>query len=123
MVKGAGSFTRPSLACHAPGGWPPRRPLSRSLGRTIACRGSFLLGDRVMFGRMPQYAPNTIDDVRLALRGLSPRMEVEIEPGIPLATHTVADLRARATWPPGLQLIVPDEPDRPASVVKVERRK
>jgi hypothetical protein len=40
-----------------------------------------------------------------------------------LAAHTVADLRARATWPPGLQLIVPDEPDRPASVVKVERRK
>ena len=37
-------------------------------------------------------------------------MEVEVETGIPLAAHTVADLRARATWPPGLQLIVPDEP-------------
>jgi len=80
------------------------------------------LGNRILLGRMPQYAPDTIDDVRLALRGLSPRMEVEIEPGIPLATHTVADLRARATWPPGLQLIVPDEPDHPASVVRVERR-
>ena len=76
-----------------------------------------------MIGRMPQYAPNTIDDVHLALRGLGHRMEVEVEPGIPLAAHTVADLRARATWPPGLQLIVPDEPDRPASVVRVERRK
>ena len=84
------------------------RPPSRSLGRAIACRGSFLLGDRVMIGRMPQYAPDTIDDVHLALRGLSHRMEVEVEPGIPLAAHTVADLRARATWPPGLQLIVPD---------------
>ena len=81
------------------------------------------MGDRVMIGRMPQYAPDTIDDVRLALRGLSHRMEVEVETGIPLAAHTVADLRARATWPPGLQLLVPDEPDRPASVVKVERRK
>jgi hypothetical protein len=65
---------------------------------------------------MTQYAPDTIDDVRLALRGLGPRMEVEI----PLTTHTVADLRARATWRPGLQLIVPDEL-RPVSVVKVER--
>ena len=59
-----------------PGGRPPRRPLSRSLGRTIACRGSFLLGDRVMIDRMPQYAPDTIDDVHLALRGFSHRMEV-----------------------------------------------
>ncbi len=80
------------------------------------------MGDRVMIGCMPQYAPDTIDDVRLALRGLSHRMEVEVEPGVALATHTVADLRARATWPPGLQLIVPDEPDHPASVVRVERR-
>ena len=71
---------------------------------------------------MPQYTPDTIDDVRLALRGLSHRMEVEVEPGIALATHTVADLRARATWPSGLRLIVPNDPDRPESVVKVERR-
>ena len=35
------------LPAKLPGGWPPRRPLSRSLGRTIACRGSFLLGDAV----------------------------------------------------------------------------
>ena len=67
--------------------------------------------------------PTTIDEVRLALRGLSHRMQVEVETGIPLAAHIVADLRARNTWPPGLQLIVPDEPDRPASAVSVERRK
>ena len=81
------------------------------------------MGDRVMIGRMPKYTPDTIDDVRLAVRGLGHRMEVEVETSIPLAAHTVADLRARATWPPGLQLIVPDEPDRPVSVVRVERRK
>ena len=128
MVK-SGGLIHATVACLSrtiaklPSGWPPRRPLSRSLGRTIACRGSFLLSDRVMIDRMPQYAHDTIDDVHLALRGLGHRMEVEVEPGIPLAAHTVADLRARATWPPGLQLIVPDEPDRPASVVRVERRK
>ena len=68
------------------------------------------------------YTPDTIDGVREVLRGLSHRMKVEIEPGIPLAAKTVADLRARATWPPGLRLIVPGEPDHPESVVKVERR-
>ena len=65
-----------------------------------------LLGDRVACRNT--HPPDTIDDVHLALRGLSHRMEVEVEPGIPLAAHAVADLRARTTWPPGLQLIVPD---------------
>jgi len=71
---------------------------------------------------MPEYTPDTIDDVHLALRGLSHRMKVEIEPGVPMAANTVAGLRARSTWPHGLRLIVPDEPARPESVVKVERR-
>jgi len=70
---------------------------------------------------MTQYTPDTIEGLRQVLRGLSHRMKVEIEPGIPLAAKTLADLRARTFWPPGLGLIVPDEPDRPESVVKVER--
>jgi hypothetical protein len=69
-----------------------------------------------------QHTPDTIEGVCKVLRGLSHRMKVEIEPGIPLAAKTVADLRARATWPRGLRLIVPEEPDRPESVVKVERQ-
>ena len=88
----------------------------------MACRGFLSLGDRVMIGRIPKYTPDMIDDVRLALRGLSHRIEAEVELKT-LAAHTVADLRARATWPPGVQLIVPDEPDHPASAVRVERRK
>ena len=71
---------------------------------------------------MMEYKPDTIDDVRLVLRGLDHRMKVEIEPGIPLAAKTVWDLRARDIWPSDLRLIVPDEPDRSESVVKVERR-
>lgn len=71
---------------------------------------------------MKEYTPDTIDDVRMVLRGLDHRMKVEIEPAIPLAARTVADLRARASWPPGLCLIVPDEPDRPEGVVKVNHR-
>ncbi len=71
---------------------------------------------------MPEYTPDSIDDVHLALRGLSHRMKVEIESGIPLAANIVAGLRARATWPPGLRLVVPENRDDPESVVKVERR-
>ena len=74
-----------------------------------------------MSAEMTQYNPDTIEDVRNVLRGFSHRMKVEIEPGIPLAAKTLADLRARTSWPPGLRLIVPVEPDRPESVVKVQR--
>ena len=72
---------------------------------------------------MPEYTPDTIEAVWKVLRGLNQIMKVEIEPGIPLTTKTVWELRrAHAAWPPGLRLIVPDERDRPESVVKVERR-
>ena len=72
---------------------------------------------------MKECTPDTMDDVRLALRGLHHNMKVEIEPGIPLAAKTIWDLRARTTWPSGLRLILPRERERPESVVKVERRK
>jgi hypothetical protein len=71
---------------------------------------------------MTQYTPDTIEGLCEVLRGLSHRMKVEIESGIPLAAKTLADLRGRTSWPPGLRLTVPDEPDRPESVVRVERR-
>jgi hypothetical protein len=71
---------------------------------------------------MKEFSPDTMDDVRQALRGLHHNMKVEIEPGISLAAKTVWDLRARKTWPPGLRLVVPDEADPPAAVVKVEHR-
>jgi len=71
---------------------------------------------------MPEYAPDTIEAVWKVLRGLNHRMKVEIAPGILLAANTVAGLRARVTWPPDLRLIVPDDPNHPESVVKVERR-
>ena len=71
---------------------------------------------------MPEYKPDTIGDVHLILRGIGHNVKVEIAPGIPLAAKTVRDLRARSIWPVGLMLIVPDEPNRPESVVKVGRR-
>jgi hypothetical protein len=67
------------------------------------------------------YAPDTIEGVRKVLGGLDHTINVEIGPGIPLVAKTVWDLRARATWPPGLRLIVPGAPEE--RIVKVERRR
>ncbi len=69
-----------------------------------------------------RYTPKTIGDLRIVLRGLDPNMTVEVEPNIPLAAKTVADLRDLTAWPRGLILIVPRDRGRPDSVVTVQRR-
>ena len=69
-----------------------------------------------------RYTPKTIGDLRIVLGGLDPNMTVEVEPDIPLAAKTVADLRNLTAWPRGLVLIVPRDRERPESVVKVQRR-
>ena len=70
---------------------------------------------------MKEYTPDTIDDVRMVLRGLDHRMKVEIEPAIPLAAKTAADLRALPSWPDGLALDIHIDLDPRFSVVRVER--
>jgi len=78
---------------------------------------------RCRFDPVPEFTPDTIEAVWRVLRGFNHGMRVEIEPGIPLDAKTVWDLRrAHVTWPLSLRLIVPDEPDRPESVVRVTRR-
>jgi hypothetical protein len=69
-----------------------------------------------------RYTPKTIGDLRILLSGLHPNMTVEVEPDVPLAVRTVADLRTLTAWPRGLVLIVPRDRGRPESVVKVRRR-
>ena len=71
---------------------------------------------------MMRYTPKTVGDLLLVLSGLDSNMPVEVEPDIPLAAKTVADLRALTAWPRGLVLIVPRDRGHPESVVKVERR-
>ena len=70
---------------------------------------------------MMRYAPQTVGVLRTILDGLDPDMPVEVERGVPLVATTVADLRALAAWPPDLRLIRPSNPQRPESVVTVER--
>jgi hypothetical protein len=64
--------------------------------------------------------PKGMKDVKKCLEGCPADMRVEVEPGVPVDTKIVADLRSLWAWPPSLVLIVPGE-RYPESVVKVER--
>ncbi len=55
------------------------------------------------------------------LRGYRDNVRVEIEAGIAVTASTVADLRARPTWPNGLVLNIHIDLDPRFSVVRVER--
>ena len=68
-----------------------------------------------------RYEPTTINDLQKCLDGCSDKMRVEVKDGISLDVKTVADLRLLLVWPSGLAVVVPDERDRPESVVVVER--
>ncbi len=62
---------------------------------------------------------SSIDAVRDHLEAFPGNLPIELETGVPLSAKTVADLRALATWPPGLRLIYNQEPN--LLFVRVER--
>jgi hypothetical protein len=53
---------------------------------------------------MPEYRPDTIEAVWKVLRGLNHSMNVDIEPGVPLAAKPCGTFVAPTTWLPGLSL-------------------
>ena len=69
-----------------------------------------------------RYEPTTINDLQKCLDGCSDKMRVEVKAGVSLDVKTVADLRTLLVWPSGLAVVIPDEGDRPDSVVVVERQ-
>jgi hypothetical protein len=71
--------------------------------------------------RMPyvRVIPSSIDEVRDHLEDFPGNLPIELETGVPINANSVADLRALATWPPGLRLIYNREPA--LLFVRVER--
>jgi divalent metal cation (Fe/Co/Zn/Cd) transporter len=59
--------------------------------------------------------------MRKLLLGYRDNMRVEIESGVAVTAKTVADLRARPTWPDGLVLDIHVDLEPRLSVVRVER--
>ena len=70
---------------------------------------------------MPRYSVETIEAMQKLLLSYRDNLRVEVEPGIPVAARTVAELRALSTWPGRLVLDVHIDLDPRFSVVTVRR--
>jgi hypothetical protein len=70
---------------------------------------------------VPRYSVETIEAMQKLLLSYRDNLRVEVEPGIPVAARTVAELRALSTWPGRLVLDVHIDLDPRFSVVTVRR--
>jgi hypothetical protein len=68
-----------------------------------------------------RYSVETIEAMQKHLLSYRDNLRVEVEPGIPVATTTVAELRALSTWPGHLVLDVHIDLDPRLSVMTVRR--
>src|SRR5262245_8947435 len=64
-----------------------------------------------------------IHELYLALAGLPKDMKVKAEPETGGSEKTVGELRARTTWPSGLEVTSPRELHRRKSFVKISKAK
>jgi hypothetical protein len=70
---------------------------------------------------MPRYSVETIEAMQKYLLGYRDNLRVEVGPGIPIVTRTVAELRTLSTWPNKLVLDVHIDLDPRFSVMTVRR--
>ena len=70
---------------------------------------------------MPRYTVETVEAMQKLLLSYRDNLRVEVEPGIPVAARTVAELRALSTWPGRLVLDVHIDLDPRFSVMTVRR--
>jgi hypothetical protein len=68
---------------------------------------------------VPRYSVETIEAMQKHLLSYRDNLRVEVEPGIPIAARTVAELRALSTWPGHLVLDVHIDLDPRLSVMTV----
>jgi hypothetical protein len=69
-----------------------------------------------------RYRLQSSDQLRACLGRVPDDIRVEVERGLTVTAETVADLRSLSDLPPGLILVIHDDPDPRFSIVKVERR-
>jgi len=70
---------------------------------------------------LPRYTVETVEAMQKLLLSYRDNLRVEVEPGIPVAARTVAELRALSTWPGRLVLDVHIDLDPRFSVMTVRR--
>ena len=69
-----------------------------------------------------RYKLQSSDQLRACLGRVPDDIRVEVERGLTVTAETVADLRSLSDLPPGLILVIHDDPDPQFSIVRVERR-
>jgi hypothetical protein len=69
-----------------------------------------------------RYKLQSSDQLRACLGRVPDDIRVEVERGLTVTAETVADLRSLSDLPPGLILVIHDDPDPRFSIVRVERR-
>jgi hypothetical protein len=80
-----------------------------------------LLPWRPMNERDMRYKLQSVDQLRACLGRVSGDIRVEVERGLAVTAESVADLRSLSDLPPGLILVIHDDPDPRFSMVRVER--
>jgi hypothetical protein len=70
---------------------------------------------------VPRYLVETMEAMQKHLLSYRDNLRVEVEPGIPAAARTVAELRALSNWPGHLVLDVHIDLDPRLSVMTVRR--
>jgi hypothetical protein len=82
---------------------------------------ALLLPWRPMNERDMRYKLQSVDQLRACLGRVSGDIRVEVERGLAVTAESVADLRSLSDLPPGLILVIHDDPDPRFSMVRVER--
>ena len=68
-----------------------------------------------------RYKLQSVDQLRACLGRVSGDIRVEVERGLAVTAESAADLRSLSDLPPGLILVIHDDPDPRFSMVRVER--
>jgi hypothetical protein len=63
-----------------------------------------------------------VDELHACLGRVPDGIRVEVERGLAVTAHSVADLRSLSDLPPGLILVIHNDPDPRFNLVRLERR-
>jgi len=78
-------------------------------------------GRRPKRANVPRYPAETLEAMQKHLLSYRDNLRVEVEPGVPVAARTVAELRTLSTWPGDLILDIHIDLDPALSMVTVRR--
>jgi hypothetical protein len=85
------------------------------------CVSFMAQGRRSKRANVPRYPAETLEAMQKHLLSYRDNLRVEVEPGVPVAARTVAELRTLSAWPSHLILDIHIDLDPALSMVTVRR--